>query len=463
MQKILLLLLATSLSLLEITAADIEPGMDMPNDKLSKELYEKYKPIAKKIYSHVMKDSSAWERLAQLCDGFGHRLSGSQALEDAIDWCKSEMEKDGLANIRKEKVMVPNWKRGQENIKMTFPYHKHFEMLALGGSASTPKEGISGEVYVVNSIDELAENPEPAKGRIVLFNIPWEGYGRTVQYRFYGAQWAARHGAIASMIRSVSPIGMNNPHTGMMSAYSDTLPVTPHAAITAEDAALLQRLQDRGITPRITMKMESHFEEDALSHNLMGELRGTELPEEILAIGGHIDSWDVGTGAQDDAGGCVATWNAVKVLKELNLHPRRTIRAVLWTNEENGQMGGKKYAEYHKDEPHTLVFESDSGIWEPETMGFTGPDSLLVFWKAMGPLLKIIFPDVSMTQGGGGVDISPMMELGIPGSSINTDDDGTYFWYHHTNADTVDKVDAHHLNLCVATIALAMYVYADMP
>lgn len=457
-----LILLATPF--FQLLAADAEPEAMFERDPgLSQELMEKYKPIAEKIYGHVMKDSSAWERLAYICDSFGHRLSGSQALEDAIDWCMTEMQADGLDRVRKEKVMVPNWKRGEESIKLTYPYHHHMRMLGLGGSAATPRQGIQGEVFVVNSIEELAENSEKAQGKIVLFNMPWEGYGRTVQYRFYGAQWAARHGAIASLIRSVSPTGMDLPHTGMMSEYSDTLPVIPHAAITAEDADLLQRFQERGVTPRIAMKMESHFEEDALSHNLMGEWRGTDKANEILAIGGHIDSWDVGTGAQDDAGGCIATWQAVKVLKELNLRPRRTIRAVLWTNEENGQMGGKEYAEKHKDEPHFLMFESDSGIWEPETMGFTGPDSLFTYWKAMGPLLKTIFPDVMMTEGGGGVDISPMMQLGIPGSSINTDDKGTYFWYHHTDADTVDKVDPHDLNLCIATIALAMYVYADMP
>ncbi|GAB5466529.1 MAG: M28 family metallopeptidase [Candidatus Kapaibacteriales bacterium] len=433
-----------------------------PKERLADQMLVKYKSIAEKILASATKDSTSWDRLAALCDGFGHRLSGSEALEKAIAWCEEEMKKDGLENVNKEEVMVPNWKRGQENLKMTSPYHKHMAMLGLGGSIATPATGINAEVFVVNSLDELNENASKAKGKIVLFNMPWEGYGKTVQYRFYGAQWAARHGAFASLIRSVSPIGMNNPHTGMMGAYVDSIPAIPHAAITAEDADLLQRMQENGVTPRLSLKMQAKFEDDALSHNVMGEYRGHTYPDEILAIGGHIDSWDVGTGAHDDAAGCIVTWEAVKLLKDLGLQPKRTIRVVLWTNEENGQMGGRKYAENHGEEPHHLMFESDSGIWEPETMGFTGPDSLLAYWQAMEPTLQLIFPTVQCTPGGGGVDITPMMELGVPGSSINTDDKGTYFWYHHTDSDTVDKVDPEHVNLCVATIALAMYIYADM-
>lgn len=423
---------------------------------------DKYKPIAEKIIAEAYRDSSSWQRLAYLCDVFGPRLSGSDNLENAIDWVVAEMKKDGLANVTTEKVMVPNWKRGNEYARLVEPRDADIYMFGLGGTIGTPPEGITAEVLIVRDKDELEKRSEEARGKIVLFNHPWEGYGRTVQYRFYGAQWAARHGAVASLIRSVTPKELRNVHTGMM-AYNDTIPKIPHAAISPEDAALLQRLSGYGITPKIKLYMEAKTLPDAESRNLYGELTGRELPQEYIAAGGHLDSWDAGTGAQDDASGCVSVWEALNLLKDLNIIPRRTIRSVMWTNEENGVRGGKAYAEMHGHTKHVLMFEQDGGVFKPSAIRFTGPDSLFAIMQQIEPLLKMVEEEMKVSTGGGGVDIRPMMELGIPGSSISTDDEGRYFWYHHSNSDTVDKVDPHEFNRNIAAIAIALYIYADLP
>jgi carboxypeptidase Q len=331
----------------------------------------------------------------------------------------------------------------------------------LGGSIATPKEGITAEVLVVNSFEDLEAKADQAKGKIVVYNYEWQGYGHGAKFRVHGAKNAAQAGAVASLLRSVSPIGMQNPHGGMM-LYEDSIPKIPHAAITMEDAALLQRLQDRGITPKIRLYMEAETLPDRESANVVGELRGTEFPEEIVALGGHIDSWDVGTGAHDDGAGCLATWKAVKLLHDLGIEPKRTIRAVMWVNEENGVKGGKQYAIDHKDEPHHLLFEFDSGCFPPEKIGYKGSDELFHYMKEFEYLFKLI-DDIEISEGAWGVDAGPMARQNeVPLMNIGTKDDGKYFWYHHSPADTIDKIDRNVFNKCVAAIALAIYIYSDI-
>ena len=246
------------------------------------EVYNKYLDVANRIIKEANKDSASYTRLSILCDTFGHRLSGSESLEKAIDWIYSEMKKDGFTNVKKEEVFVPNWKRGTESLMMTEPKHKHISMLSLGGSVATPENGIKGEVYLVHSKEELFANKEKAKGKIVLFNVKFTNYGATVQYRFNGATWASECGAIASLIRSVSPNDMNNPHTGVM-GYNDSIPKIPHGAITSEDAELIERYLDRGVKVTLAMKITAKFEADALSNNVMGEIKGREFPDKIIA------------------------------------------------------------------------------------------------------------------------------------------------------------------------------------
>jgi len=408
-----------------------------------------------------MKDSSSWERLAYMCDTYGPRLSGSDNLELALKWIHEEMKRDGLANVKSEKVMVPKWVRGNEYCELVSPRHAKIQMLGLGGSVNTPMEGITAPVIVVKDFKELDARSSEVKGKIVVYNQEFINYGQAVEYRWAGASKAAKYGAVASLCKAVTPLHDRHPHTGSM-GYEDSIPKIPHASISSEDALLLERMQKRGQNPVVKLYMESAFQPDVESANVMGELVGNELPDEIIAIGGHIDSWDVGTGAHDDGGGCVSTWNAVKLLKDLGLKPRRTIRAVMWVNEENGLRGGLAYKEAHKDEKHVLMFEFDSGTFPPSEIGYSGNDSLRKYIRWAEPLLNII-DSIKVTDHAWGVDVGPMVRLGIPVMSLDTDDEGKYFWYHHSDKDTPDHVDPQDLNKCVAAIALAIYIYADLP
>lgn len=422
---------------------------------------EHYAAVVKKIYDAATKDSSAWERMAYMCDTFGPRLTGSENLVKALDWIEAEMKADGLANVKREPVMAPHWVRGKESCELIEPRRASMNVLAIGGSIATPKEGITAPVIVVESFEELESKSNEARGKIVLFNTPYRGYGHNVQYRFSGAFEAARHGAVASLIRSVSPIGMQKVHTGMMGAYPDNLPKIPHAAITLEDAEMLHRMYKRGQQPVVRLYLEAQTLGEVLTYNLMGEYTGTTNKQEIIAVGGHIDSWDVGSGAHDDAGGCVAAWMAVKLLKDLGIKTKRTLRVVMWANEENGARGGKAYAEAHKDEPHHLMLEFDSGVFPPSRIGYTGPDDKFEQFQSYEHLFQMI-GNIKIQKGGGGVDIGPMMQLGVPGIGLNTNDDGKYFWYHHASTDTPDKINPDDLNHCIAAIAAAIYLYSEL-
>jgi carboxypeptidase Q len=357
--------------------------------------------------------------------------------------------------------MIPKWVRGEESAQMIAPWKKNLHMLGLGGSIGTGPNGVTSEVIVVNSFEDLEARSSEAKGKIVLFNVPFTSYGKTVQYRSGGAIAASKAGAIASIIRSVGPFSMNTPHTGGM-RYEDGIKKIPHAAITVEDAAMISRMVARGQTIKIKLYMEGKFEPDALSRNVMGEIKGSEFPDEVIVLGGHIDSWDVGQGAMDDGGGCVAAWQAVKMMKELGMRPKRTIRVVMWTNEENGMRGGNAYRDAHINEldDHILAMESDGGVFKPSGFGFTGSDEAMNILQDIGTLLYSIESGV-ITKGGGGADIGPIMREGVPGMGLRVDG-SKYFWYHHTNADTWDKLDKDEFNQCVATMAVMAYVVADM-
>jgi carboxypeptidase Q len=426
------------------------------------ELFVKYKDKVEMIIKESEKNNASYDRLAYLCDTYGHRLSGSEGLEKALAWIYQEMIKDNMENVQLDDVMVPNWKRGNEYCNLVYPRNAKIKMLALGNSLGTPLDGITAEVYVVSNKEELLKNPEKAKGKIVLFNAVYKSYGETVQFRFSGAQWAAEAGAVASMIRSVSPHDMNSPHTGVMS-YGESARKIPHIAITSEDADMLQRMQERGVKPVVKIYSEAHFLPDALSHNVMSEVVGYEKPDEIIVAGGHIDSWDVGTGAMDDAGGCVSTWEAVRIIKDLKLKPKRTIRVCHWTNEENGTAGGKAYAELHKKEKHIMGFEFDVGVFAPSHIRFTGDEKIYKKIKNFEKLLKLVDKDLGVAEGGGGVDIGPLVkQANIPAMSLSTGADSNYFWYHHSDTDTMDKIKPADLKKCVSAIAVTLYLYSEM-
>lgn len=425
-------------------------------------IVERYRADADRIVQAALADSAAYERLGVLVDRFGPRLSGSDNLERALDWILEEMRRDGLDNVRGEPVMVPHWVRGAESAVLVGPRPRRLPMLGLGGSVGTPPDGVRAEVLVVSSWDDLAARADEAGGKIVLFNVPFTTYGETVQYRGRGAVEAARAGAVAALLRSVTPHSLQSPHTGATN-YADGVPPIPFAAITVEDAEMLQRMQDRGERIVVELRMGAQTLPDAESRNVVAEIVGSELPDEVVVLGGHIDSWDVGQGAMDDGGGSVVAWEAVRLLRELGLRPRRTVRVVLWTNEENGLRGGRAYRDRHADrvDRHVLAIESDAGTFAPRGFGFTGSDEAYAVVRDVGRLLEGIGAG-TVTRGGGGADISPLMRAGVPGMGLTVD--GTrYFWYHHSDADTLDKLDPREVALCVAAMAVMSYVVADLP
>ncbi len=408
-------------------------------------------------------DQFAWDRLAELTDTYGQRISGSENLTRAIAWAQEAMKKDGLENVHTERVMVPRWVRGNESLEIVNPPHHVVPMLGLGGSVATPPAGVEADVIVVANGDELTRRAADAKGKIVLFNVPYTNYGETVAYRSGGASMAARVGAVASLVRSVGPIGLRTPHTGGMNYVADVAKI-PTAAISAEDANRIQRLVSRGVKVRLRLKMEAKFDPDVESFNVVGEIRGSEKPEEIVLVGGHFDSWDPGTGASDDAVGCVVTWEAARLMKKLNIRPKRTVRVVLFTNEENGMRGGNGYRDQHAAEAanHVLAVESDSGVFAPAHLGFTGSDAAK---KLMGEIFTLLAPlgMQDIVGGGGGADIGPISTLGKVPMLAYSGDSTKYFTIHHTPADTVDRIDPQEVSKAAASLAAVIYVVADMP
>jgi carboxypeptidase Q len=422
---------------------------------------KKYNDLVEKILAKLDNDSTGWDRLAYMCDTYGHRLSGSKSLNEAISWAYDEMKKEGFENVKMEDVLVPHWVRNEEECWLMSPRKQKMNVLALGGSIGTPKGGITAPVVVFNSFEELSNNKAKAKGKIVVFNFVFQNYGQAVQFRTQGAIKVAQAGGLACLIRPVTPLSMNNPHTGVM-YYNDSINKVPAASITEEDAELLLRMTKRGQNPIVKLMMGCETLADTTSYNLMGEIKGSEKPDEIIAMGGHIDCWDASSGAHDDGGGVICNFEALRILKVLGFKPKRTIRCVFWVNEENGLRGGKDYALRHKNEKHVLAYEMDGGVFPPSAMNFNVSDSLINILKNMEPLLKKIEQQVVVKKGGGGVDISPLMNDGVPGGSISTNDEGKYFWYHHSATDTPEKVKTKDMNKCIAALAAALYIFADL-
>ena len=441
-------------------------GVSISSQKLvglePSDLEVRYQKVSSQILNLALSSDTGFDRLAYLCDQFGPRLSGSSQLEEAIDWVLEIMQDDGLGSVHGEAVMVPHWVRGEESVTLLEPRVRDCPMLGLGGSVGTPKQGLTAEVIVVRDFDELKAREADVKGKIVLFNAPFTEYGKTVVFRSRGAVEAAKLGAVASLIRSVGPFSMQTPHTGAM-GYDDEVVKIPHAAITAEDADMMQRMQERGNRISVRLRMEAETKADAPSRNVVAELTGSEFPGEIVLVSGHIDSWDVGQGAMDDGGGCLAAWEAVRLLKQLGLQPRRTIRVVLWTNEENGMAGVKTYRKRHANtlRDHVLAMESDTGVFEPQGFSFTGSEKAMPYFESIVKLLKPL-GEMRMSWGAGVSDIMYLLQEGVPVMGVDVNRE-KYFWYHHTAADTMDKLSRDEFNRCVAAYAVMAYVVADMP
>jgi carboxypeptidase Q len=422
---------------------------------------EGYQGMADRLISEAQAADQGWERLATLCTLYPHRLSGTKGLEDAIDWIVAEMAHDGFDRVATEAVMVPHWERGKEQLTVLKDKPEELAVVALGGSVPTPAGGIEGEILVVESYDELEQRKAEARGRIVVFDVPFTTYGETVGYRITGASRAADAGAVAALLRSVTPNSLATPHTGVM-AYDEGSEKIPFGAITPEAALHFHRLQEADQKIRIRLVLETQTFLDAPSRNVIAEIKGREFPEQVVVLGGHIDGWDIGEGAQDDGGGCLMSWEALRLIAKLGLKPRRTIRVVLWTNEENGLQGAKTYRRLHDLEVsnHVLAIESDYGTFHPSGYAFTGTEEAVEILRAILRLLSSV-GEMTVRTPGGGADIGPLIKAGVPGASL-THKDERYFWYHHSPADTLDKIERGDFRNCAATLAVTVFVVADM-
>jgi len=422
-----------------------------------------YRDATARLIAAATADDFAWQRLAELTDTFGSRFSGSENLTRAIAWSVESMKRDGLENVHTEPVLVPHWVRGAESAEIVSPPRRHLAVLGLGGSVPTPPAGIESDVVVVGSFEELRSRAGEVKGRIVLLNAPFVNYPDTVSYRNSGARAAAAYGATAVLVRSIGPMGMQTLHTGSVDYAVDVMPI-PAAAITVEDANRIARLTARGQKVRVRLSLESRTLPDAESANVVGEIVGRERPDEVVLLGGHLDSWDVGTGASDDAVGSIITWEALRLMKKLGLRPRRTVRVVLWTNEENGVRGGAAYAAMHASEAasHVFALEADSGVFSPSTLGFSGTMAARL---VMRDIVSVLAP-VGITEvvsGGGGADIGPIAQMGGTPTMAYIGDPIKFFPIHHTAADTVDRIPPGDVSRAAAAIAAISYVVAEMP
>jgi carboxypeptidase Q len=418
---------------------------------------------ASRLMKAALADDFAWQRVAELTDTYGSRLSGSDNLQRAIDWAVAAMKADGLENVHTEPVMVPRWIRGHESAAIVDPPRHELAVLGLGGTVATPSGGIEAEVLPVTSFDDLREKQAQARGRIVLFDVPYATYYETVTYRTAGARTAGQYGAVAALVRSVGPIGLQTLHTGSVT-YTPGQVAIPAAAISVEDSNRIVRLVNRGRAVRVRLVTSGRLDGYVESANVVGEIRGRERPDEVVLIGGHLDSWDVGTGASDDAVGCIITWEAARLMKKLGIRPRRTVRVVLWTNEENGVSGATAYAQRYMSTAanHVFALESDSGVFAPASLGFTGTAAARVMIQQIATLLA----PLGMTEigaGGGGADIGPIAAAGNVPTMAYMGDAERLFLIHHTAADTIERIAPEEVRKAAATIAVITYAVAEMP
>ena len=425
-------------------------------------LADQYRPVADRLIDAALADNDGYQRLTWLCYRIGNRLSGSPGLEKAIAWSAEQMKAAGLSNVQVIPVKVPHWVRGAESARMLSPLEKPLHMLGLGMSVGTPPGGITASVVAVSDFAGLAKlGRDKVQGKIVVYNEEYHGYGPARVYRSSGPSRAAALGAVAVLVRSATPLAMQIPHTGELS-YDESQPKIPAAAISPEDAMMLARLSTAAPVT-VHLEMSAHMEPDADSGDVIGEIPGREHPEEIVVMGGHIDSWDVGQGAQDDGASIMACLQALALMKKLGIQPRRTLRVAFWVNEENGGRGGEAYRHFVGDQIHNHVaaIEMDGGAEAPVGFGASVDPRSTDLLRDAARLLERVGAG-QITPGGGGSDIQPLVRDGVPGFAERTV--GThYFDWHHTEADTLDKVDPEDFRKNVAALAVMGYVLAEMP
>mgnify|MGYP000229529913 CR=1 FL=1 len=426
----------------------------------------------KAIYDQVLTSSSCYDWLDHLSTNIGGRLSGSEAAAKAVDYTKQMLDTLGLSRVHLQDCMVPHWERGKpEVVYMTNKrtgIRTNLNVLALGNSIATTSAGISGEVVEVRSLDDLEKLGEAGlKGKVVFFNRPMDptqirtfnAYGGAVDQRVYGPTKASKYGAVGALVRSMTTKIDDIPHTGV-TVYEEGSVKIPAVAISTMNAEMLSSSLKEGAV-EVYIKTDCKTYEDKPSHNVIGEIIGSEFPEEIILVGGHLDSWDVGGGAHDDGAGCVHAMEVLNILTKLNYRPKRTLRCVLFMNEENGLGGGKAYAEKSNKnkEYHLAAIESDAGGFTPR--GFSADGHADIFtkrYKNVTKWLPLLEPfGLSFSKGGSGADISPLK--GQKGMLFGfRPDSQRYFDYHHTGVDTIDAVNQRELELGAAAITSLVYL-----
>ena len=413
-----------------------------------------------------MASDGAFQKLSVLTDTIGPRLSGSPSLERAVSWAEETLTKDGHEHVTLEPVRVPHWVRGAQSAEILAPFARSLQVLTLGGSVATPPAGISADVVVVSTFEELEARKAEVRGKIVLFDHamaktgnPGPNYGEAIPYRTTGAARAARFGALAVLVRSLTAHSLGTPHTGSMRYLDPKERKIPAAAISVEDAELLHRLASRGEKVKVHLSLSPQTLPDADSHNVTAEIVGSELPQEVVLIGAHLDSWDVGQGAQDDGAGVVTAMQALTTLRSLGLTARRTVRVVLFVNEENGERGAAQYEKDHRNERHVAAFEMDSGAGAPLGFMTDGEQPFLGEAREIAALLVPIGAS-TVNPGFAGEDVGALRSDAVPLFGVLLDIEH-YFDVHHSAADTLDKIDPVNLQKAVAALATMAFVIAD--
>ena len=430
----------------------------------------------KRLQQAALTSDYAYRKVAHLANNIGPRLSGSAQAAKSVDYVASELKTIGC-EVQLEKVIVPHWVRSEETAALV-QFSGQVEnttqkivLCALGASVATPADGIEADVIAVRNFDELKLLPrDKVAGKIVLFNYPFdkqmaaegrggEAYGEAVVYRSDGPSAAARHGAVACLIRSVGGADYRLPHTGQTN-YANDAPKIPAGAVTAEDADLIADLLRQGAV-KMKLILAPQQLPDVESYNVIGDIKGSEHPEQVIIVSGHLDSWDLGTGAIDDAAGVAVSMEAANLIRQLRLKPKRTIRVIAWMNEENGLAGSKQYAKDHGEENHFAAMETDGGAGHPLGINIKGTPEVK---KMLAPVAAIL-----QDSGAGmlnlvehcGADIEPLEKAGVPSFSP-IQDSRFYFNYHHTAADTLDKIAPKELAENSAVVAVVAYGLANM-
>jgi carboxypeptidase Q len=433
----------------------------------------------RQLHQTALKDDYAYQQAAHLTDNIGPRLAGSAQAAAAVEYVGAELRKLGL-EVTLEPVSVPNWVRGEEHAALvSYPgqapgTQQKIVVTALASvDTATPAEGITAEIVVVNSFDELAALPrEKVAGKIVVFNEPFDhqmvaagfglaAYGQAVAYREGGREAAAKKGAVASLVRSAGGAEFRLPHTGE-TGYDPKLPGIPAAAVTAEDAELMARLAAQGPV-RLHLVLTPKLLPDVMSYNVVADLKGSEHPEQVVIVSGHLDSWDLGTGAIDDAAGVAVSMETAQLLKQLHLQPKRTIRIVAWMAEETGIFGGKAYAKQHANDAanHFAAIETDLGAGHPVGINVSGDETILKLLQPVADVLAASGAGILRVSDETGADIIPLSVAGVPTFSP-IQDERKYFDYHHSAADTLDKIDPRELRENAAVVAVLAYALAEM-